>query len=210
MTFESSDGSIAAPSGGGGLVSPAARVGRLALVLRALRESPWAPVVVRALAVALVMALLAFFGAISMARSLEGKLELPLIDARLGAAWLAPDRAPPAPAATEDGGAPVEPPSESATCGDAGAHVVPGVTPDGKVILNTAGVSDLQRLPGVGKRRAEQIIALRARLKRFRKTTDLLRVKGIGVRGLRRMQPHLVLDPPAASDGGASPVRDGG
>jgi competence protein ComEA len=84
------------------------------------------------------------------------------------------------------------------------------VTPDGKVILNTATVSDLDRLPGVGKRRAEQIIALRARLKRFRRVTDLLRVKGIGVRGLRRLKPHVVLDPPAVSDGGAAPVRDGG
>jgi competence protein ComEA len=145
-----------------------------------------------------------------MARSLEGKLELPLVDARLGAAWLAPDREPATPGAAADAGAPSETASEIAVCGDAGGPAVPGVTPDGKVILNIAGVSDLQRLPGVGKRRAEQIIALRARLKRFRKTTDLLRVKGIGVRGLRRMQPHLVLDPPAAHDGGASPVRDGG
>jgi competence ComEA-like helix-hairpin-helix protein len=208
MTFESSDGSIAAPIDGGGLGSPAGRIGRLVRALRSLGASPWAPVVLRAVAIALVMALLALFGAISMARSFEGKLKLPVLDAQLGAAWLAPDRAPETSAPAPDAGADEH--GAVATCDDGGAPAVPGVTADGKVILNTAAVSDLTRLPGVGKRRAEQIVALRARLKRFKKTTDLLRVKGIGVRGLRRMQPHLVLDPPAAPESGAAPVRDGG
>jgi competence protein ComEA len=73
------------------------------------------------------------------------------------------------------------------------------VTADGKVILNTASAADLQRLPGIGKKRAEKIIALRAKLKRFRKATDLLRVRGIGVKSLRKMLPHLVVDPPEST-----------
>jgi competence protein ComEA len=71
-----------------------------------------------------------------------------------------------------------------------------GVTADGKVILNLASIEDLRRLPGVGPRRADAILVLRARLGRFKQLNDLLRVKGIGVRGLKRLMPHVVLDAP--------------
>jgi hypothetical protein len=46
------------------------------------------------------------------------------------------------------------------------------------------------------------ILELRDKLHGFKKLTDLLRVKGIGPKGLRRMLPMLVLNPeplPAAS-----------
>ena len=62
------------------------------------------------------------------------------------------------------------------------------------VVLNRADAAELQRLPGVGAKRAEAILALRQRLGRFRRPSDLLRVKGIGPRTLERMLPHLVLD----------------
>ncbi len=81
----------------------------------------------------------------------------------------------------------------------------PGVTPDGKVILNTASVDELTRLPGVGQKRAQKIVELRTRIKRFRKPTDLLRVRGIGVKSLRKMLPHLVVDPPPPSEPAAAP-----
>jgi competence protein ComEA len=64
------------------------------------------------------------------------------------------------------------------------------------VILNTASVEDFDRLPGIGKSRAEAIVALRERLGRFRKPTDLLRVRGIGVRSLKKLLPLIVVDPP--------------
>jgi competence protein ComEA len=73
---------------------------------------------------------------------------------------------------------------------------LPGVTADGKVILNTASVEELTRLPGIGKKRAEKIVELRTRLERFKDPTQLLRVRGIGVKSLRKMLPHLVVDPP--------------
>ena len=76
-----------------------------------------------------------------------------------------------------------------------------GLTPDGKVILNLASAEELTRLPGVGLRRAEAIVKLREKLGRFRRVTDLLRVRGIGPKGLQRMLPHLVLDPPAQGAG---------
>jgi competence protein ComEA len=89
--------------------------------------------------------------------------------------------------------------------GSKGKQQPEGVTSDGKVILNIAGAEALTILPGVGKRRAEAILKLRERLGRFRRTSDLLRVRGIGVRSLKRMLPHLVLDPPKPE---ASPTPD--
>jgi len=65
---------------------------------------------------------------------------------------------------------------------------------DAPVVLNRADAAELRRLPGVGAKRAEAILALRERLGRFRRPSDLLRVKGIGPRTLERMLPHLVLD----------------
>ncbi|MET0793350.1 MAG: helix-hairpin-helix domain-containing protein [Polyangiaceae bacterium] len=74
-----------------------------------------------------------------------------------------------------------------------------GMTEDGKVILNSASVADLRHLPGVGQKRADAILALRTRLGRFKQVNDLLRVKGIGVRGLKKILPHVILDAPKGS-----------
>jgi competence protein ComEA len=74
-----------------------------------------------------------------------------------------------------------------------------GMTEDGKVILNQANAGDLRHLPGVGQKRADAILALRTRLGRFKQVSDLLRVKGIGVRGLKKLLPHVVLDAPKPS-----------
>ncbi len=74
-----------------------------------------------------------------------------------------------------------------------------GMTEDGKVILNLASVADLRHLPGVGQKRADAILALRTRLGHFKQVNDLLRVKGIGVRGLKKILPHVVLDAPKGS-----------
>ena len=68
-------------------------------------------------------------------------------------------------------------------------------TPDDPVDLNTAREADLRRLPGVGAKRAEAILALRARLPggRFRQLEDLLKVKGIGRAMLKRIHPLVRL-----------------
>lgn len=68
---------------------------------------------------------------------------------------------------------------------------------DGRLVLNLATPSELTTLPGIGLKRAEAIIALRSKLKGFRKLSDLLRIKGIGVKSLRKLEPKLVLDAPA-------------
>ena len=70
-------------------------------------------------------------------------------------------------------------------------------TSDDPVILNTATVDDLRRLPGIGEKRATSIVALRTRLGgRFHVIEDLLKVKGIGRATLRRLRPLVRLDPP--------------
>lgn len=71
-----------------------------------------------------------------------------------------------------------------------------GVLPDGRVILNTATAEELTRLKGVGLKRAKAIIDLRERLGGFKRISSLLRVRGIGVRTLKRLRPFVVLDPP--------------
>jgi competence protein ComEA len=70
-----------------------------------------------------------------------------------------------------------------------------GITADGKVILNLATEEDLRRLSGIGPAKAKAILALRAKLGRFKRVEDLLRVKGIGRKRLARLRPLVVLDP---------------
>jgi competence protein ComEA len=73
-----------------------------------------------------------------------------------------------------------------------------GLTQDGKVILNQASADELCKLPGVGRKRAEAILALRHKLGRFKRASDLLRIRGVGPKRLKQMLPHLVVDPPPA------------
>jgi competence ComEA-like helix-hairpin-helix protein len=72
----------------------------------------------------------------------------------------------------------------------------PAITADGKVILNLATEVELRKLPGIGKARAQAILDLRAKLGKFKRVEDLLRVKGIGVRRLAAIKPKVVLDAP--------------
>lgn len=78
-----------------------------------------------------------------------------------------------------------------------------GILADGRVVLNEADAQELCQLPGVGPSRAEKIIALRNRLGRFQSIRQLLRIRGIGPRTLKRLRPRLVLDAPSGdSDAG--------
>lgn len=97
------------------------------------------------------------------------------------------------------------PPTTGPPVGDATSPDPPHRTSDGKLILNLATMVELTQLPGIGQKRAQAILELRQRLKRFRKLTDLLRVRGIGRRRLQLLLPHLVLDPPEAP---AQPITE--
>ncbi len=75
---------------------------------------------------------------------------------------------------------------------DAGASK--GVASDGKIILNLATEADLRRLPHVGHKKAQAILALRTQMKKFTRVEDLLKVKGIGRRALARLRPLVRVD----------------
>jgi competence protein ComEA len=107
------------------------------------------------------------------------------------AASSVPALAPPA-SEPDAGLAPAPPPAPAPTA--AGT-----TSTDGPVDLNSATVDDLKRLPGVGPKRAEAILAVRARLGgRFRQIEDLLKVKGIGRATLKRLRPLVRLDSTAS------------
>ncbi len=106
--------------------------------------------------------------------------------------------------------APVSPsPSSTPTAPSVHAHAAQGsASAEDPVILNTAEADDLKRLPGIGPKRADAILALRLHLGRFRAIEDLLKVKGVGRATLKRLRPLVRLDPPPMlwPDGGA-PVK---
>jgi competence protein ComEA len=181
--------------------------------LARVRSSVWLEPVLRLGGAALLLGALAGIGIVATTYAKPGK-PLPegprSLAAALGSSWLKPtsestrDEHPhaaastqaPAPGVVLSASASEPAPRAPPSAGAADAVVSAGLTADGKVILNLASAVELTKLPGVGMKRAEAIVALRIKLKRFRQPTDLLRVKGIGPRGLKRMLPHLVLDPP--------------
>ena len=55
-----------------------------------------------------------------------------------------------------------------------------GGGPDGKININTADVYELQRLPGIGEARAQDIVAYREEHGPFQSVDELDNVKGIG------------------------------
>jgi competence protein ComEA len=59
------------------------------------------------------------------------------------------------------------------------------------VNLNTATVTELMQLPKVGQKTAERIVAFRKQNGGFRRTEELLSVKGIGEKGFKQLQPYL-------------------
>ena len=188
--------------------------------LGALKKSVWLEPALRLFGMALLLGVLAGIGVVATTYAKPG-VRLPegsrLLTDALGTSWLKPvpppsqapapavsvaapvsaaavaSAAPPAPAVVALAAMPT---TEQAPAVEPAPNGAPpaGVTPDGKVILNLASADELTKLPGVGMKRATAIVALRTKLKRFKHATDLLRVKGIGPRGLQRMLPHLVLD----------------
>ena len=60
--------------------------------------------------------------------------------------------------------------------------------------INTASVSDLEKLPGVGKVLAERIVEHRENYGPFRRAEHLLMVRGISDRKFREIQQMLTVD----------------
>ena len=74
-----------------------------------------------------------------------------------------------------------------------GASKVSAQGSAGRVRINSASVSELQSLPGVGPALAQRIIAERSR-ERFASAEDLLRVSGIGKAKLEKMRAYVEVD----------------
>ena len=62
-----------------------------------------------------------------------------------------------------------------------------------KVNLNTADVAGLQKLTGIGEKKAEQIIAYREQNGPFKKVEDLMQVSGIGEKTFASLKDQLTV-----------------
>ncbi|MFD1177733.1 helix-hairpin-helix domain-containing protein [Paenibacillus puldeungensis] len=59
--------------------------------------------------------------------------------------------------------------------------------------INQAGLTELQEIPGIGKKKAEAIIDYRNAHGAFTSVNDLKKVKGIGDKMLEKMKPYIGL-----------------
>ena len=64
----------------------------------------------------------------------------------------------------------------------------------GPVNINTADASQFALLPRIGAKAAERIVEYRKANGPFKKTTDLMQVKGIGDKSFETLSPYLTLD----------------
>lgn len=62
------------------------------------------------------------------------------------------------------------------------------------VNINTAGSSELQRLPGIGPQMASRIIDYRIDNDGFKRPADLMLVKGIGPKTYAKLQPLICIE----------------
>lgn len=61
-----------------------------------------------------------------------------------------------------------------------------------RVDINRASLAEIEGLPGISRTTAESVIETRNRLGRFRSPRDLLQVKGIKEKRLKKILPFLV------------------
>jgi len=144
-----------------------------------------AGIAVRVLMLVVGLAALATIGRFAAARASVAVTSLDAGTLPVIASIPLPVPAPPPPAPAEPPASPVltvAPPSSARA------------TADDPVYVNYASAEQLRRLPGVGPKRAEAIVALRARMGRFQRVEDLLRVKGIGRATVKKWRTLLRLD----------------
>ena len=65
--------------------------------------------------------------------------------------------------------------------------------PGEKIDINTAATEDLQRLPGIGEKRAEDIVSRREEHGPFASMEDLMQVPGIGAGVLDGIRDYIII-----------------
>ena len=75
---------------------------------------------------------------------------------------------------------------------------------DGVINLNTAVPEMLELLPGIGPAKVHDILWYRQRHP-FRTVDELVRIKGIGPKMVRRLRPHLAVSGPTTAEPSRSP-----
>jgi competence protein ComEA len=65
--------------------------------------------------------------------------------------------------------------------------------PGGKVNVNSAGVEQLESLPGIGPKLAARIVEYRQKSGPFKSAEELINVRGIGEKSFAKLQPYVTL-----------------
>lgn len=64
---------------------------------------------------------------------------------------------------------------------------------DGLIHINSAGLVELQDIPGIGAKKAQAILDYRNEHGSFKQISDLTKIKGIGDKMLQKMKPYIGL-----------------
>jgi competence protein ComEA len=75
---------------------------------------------------------------------------------------------------------------------------------EGVINLNTATAAELELLPGIGPARVRAIVAYRQQHP-FRTVEELVRIKGIGRKMVRRLRLHLTVTAPTTAQATVRP-----
>jgi competence protein ComEA len=70
----------------------------------------------------------------------------------------------------------------------------PAAAPSGVVNINTADTAQLSYLPRVGQKAAQRIVDYRRDHGAFKKTADLMQVKGFGAKSFEKLSSYLTVD----------------
>ena len=74
------------------------------------------------------------------------------------------------------------------------ADETPASAPAGVVNINTADAAQLSLLPRVGAKAAQRIVDYRTQHGPFRKTTDIMQVKGFGDKSFQRLSAYITVE----------------
>ena len=82
-------------------------------------------------------------------------------------------------------------PRESASSSEFQTTVIKNPTDVARIEINSAAVSELENLPGVGRGLAKRIVAYREQHGPFRRVEHLMMVQGISEKKFRELQPYI-------------------